>query len=365
MITWRFIVWLFLLFASIITSHFKLRLFPHVIILFLILIPIVSLIFLFLLKKKLKISLTSNAHRLTHRQQAEFILNISNESKWQPVFMRLIREKVPKINISLNPNQHFSYPIHKSAQHVGYLEPPQFELQLYDAFKLFRVGIYLNDVESLLVLPRLDSQDSSLEVNQNLVEDIRQALVVQHAQQDELQAIREMVQGDSMRKIHWKLSARLNDWQVRHDEQGPQPLVQIHVFPDPIDLNAELLMDQRDDFLSYVATQIDSFMIGGLRLALGPYQLIEKRQLDQAQVYLARLEVNHSRRLRNEFDFKQHAIYIVFIQTLTKEIVGDCALLQQNNNHVILYCYNLIQDKELVKLAQFNHLTLVLRKNYE
>lgn len=352
MITWRFLVWLILLISAVFAQHLRLRVFPHLIILFLLLIPVVSLGLLFLLKQKVRVHLIPHTHEIDRLRVSKWQLQIKNQSRFQPV--RLLYKDAHHQNIiALNPRQQFVLDLMKPAPHTGILNPPEFELQFYDAFNLFRVPHYLKDLTQILVLPLLKTKYSLVELGPNLINEIKQALLNQANQQDELQSIKELQYGDSMRRIHWNLSSRLSEWFVRHDSQGPQPVIEFIVYPDEVDEPT----NQRDDLLDIATIQIGAFLNHQMHLNLNGEKI---ENLQQAKIQLAQYPLNHHPSIQSYFSFRPHSLYLVFVENLSKQIIQELSLLHNNDNHVILFVLNKDQSEENLKLASYHHLTILL-----
>lgn len=357
MITWRFLVWLVLLISAIIAQHLRLRVFPHLIILFLLLIPIISLILLFLLKRKIKVNLIPHTQEIDRMRVSKWQLQIKNQSRVQPIRL-LYKDQHHKSIISLNPRQQFVLDLMKPAPHTGLLSPPEFELHFYDAFNLFRVPFYISDISQILVLPLLKTKYSLVDLGTNLINEIKQALLNQSNQQEELQSIKELQYGDSMRRIHWNLSSRLSEWYVRHDSQGPQPVVELIVYPDEVDEPTY----QRDDLLDIVAIQISAFLNHQMNLNLNGERI---ENLKQAKVKLAQYPLNNLPSIQSYFSLRPHSLYLVFVENLSKQILQDLSILRNNDNHVILYVLNKEQSEENLKLASYHNLSILLGALYE
>lgn len=356
MMTWRFIVWLFFLFSAILAAHLKLRVFPHLIILFLILIPIYSILFLFITKRKLKIELNAQQHFVERGQIATWQLQLHNQSTFLPMHLRFTDHHQKSFSITLNPKQSTSFSLSKLSVHTGSLSVPLFDLELYDAFNLFRIGLYLNQQEDVLVLPLLSTSYDLIDIGPNLVNDVRQALLSNASEQDELQSIKELQHGDSMRRIHWNLSARLNQWYVRHDSQGPQPIIEFIVFPQSVENITELEYQQRDKFLDLAAIQVDSFLKQRLSLNLNS---IHVQRTDDARILLSQLELVHKNTITQYFSPRPHSLYVVFTENLSRVLVETLSELRNKDNHVLLFVFNQNQDQQLIKMAEYRQLHLL------
>lgn len=365
MMTWRFLVWFIFLILSIISAHFKLRVFPHLIILFLLSLPILSILFMLLGKRKLKIELEPQTQFVYRHDSAKWKLTIFNTSKLSPLRVKLKTADKVSFDIRLNPQQVYQTQLNATAHHTGLVKVPQFDLWLYDAFSFFRHGLYLTHIESVFALPLLNENNQIDEITAHLADDIKQALILNQNQEDELLAIRQMNIGDSMKRVHWKVSARVNEWMVRHDEMGPQPILEILVFPDSIDPNNEIERTQRDVFLDIVASQLETLLTQRYKLNVNHLHLDSVGSLPQGLMTLAQLEISHPLKFDDLIPQVVPSLYIVFVQSLNLEMMETLGFLSRNSLSVLLYVDQVEVEQTYLDLAMHSQITLVRRKDDE
>lgn len=349
MITLRFLMWLVMLILAIITAHFKLRLFPHVLIIFLLAIPIVSFIFLHFFKKKLKISINPKTRMIDKEEMGEWVLTIYNNSKTQPAMTQIKQENERMMNLYTNPYESLNLSLTKKSEHIGVLSPPLFSLKVLDSFRLMKSNYKHIVTDSIIVLPRLESPLLNLKITDQLLVRAQSALMTSLLRLEDLEMVRPMEPGDSMKRMHWKLSARLGDWFVRTEESGPQPKIELIVYPN----KGSSDLDHRDDFLEVVVSQIAYFLNKKLSLVFMGTDYTDITQINQARLSFALIEIDHSIELRPESD---QSVVLVFIESLSEQIISQLILLR---NEPIIYLFNKNEDPALLELATYNNLLII------
>ena len=225
-------------------AHFKLRLFPHVLII-LSPNPLISLLFGLFLKRKIKLEVIAVSKTIERKQVGLWQLVITNNSKVQPAYCQIKQEGEKTQDLFLNPNEQVTVDLHKLSQHTGLLSVPQYSLKLLDGFRLFKFKLKSPVAKTNYVLPLVDKTLFNHSLNYRVVSESKNALVQSSLQSDELDLIRPLQQGDSMKRVHWKVSARLGEWFVRMDETGPEPYVHLIVYPEKKSIDLDVVMSFR------------------------------------------------------------------------------------------------------------------------
>lgn len=354
MITFRFIVWSLFFGFSLLSAHFKLRLFPHILILFLAAIPFFSLLFVLFLKRKIQIDVASKTPTIERNEMGQWTLSITNTSFIQSAFCQLTQPLGPTIEIYLNPKEEVHLDLNKLSQHVGFLEMDNFTLVLFDAFRLFKFKFKNIQTNPILVLPLYDNPLFNEKMSEALISESEAALASSLLKTDELDTLRLMNQDDSMKKIHWKVSSRLNDWYVRVDRTSLEPRLIIMV-----DTQFDDDLDVLDKYLEVITTQFYVFLAQPFNLFFKESTYHKVDQMPQVRIELAKLT------RFNDLDFQtgqNNDVTILFVKTLSQDLLNQ--VLNAPNKFIIV-CYDLSQDPLLVKLATQNNITLLLRESYE
>lgn len=194
-----------------------------VIFLFVLFLPLLSLIYLLLEVLCVKLYLNTSAQETQKHSPVDFSLTLSNESPLPFPFVEAVitvpsddavRCISQRTQLSLIPFG--SYVIEKtlSFAYRGSYEIGVSELCFYDCFRLFRYRVKPGLFRELFVMPRrlqLAAQSGG-DRQQNETETV---VLLKGQDNTELSDIRDYQPGDSLRSVHWKLSSKTQDLMVR------------------------------------------------------------------------------------------------------------------------------------------------------
>ena len=209
-----------------------------VIFVFILLLPIISLIHLLVGVLSIKLYLTSSTTETQKMKPVSFSLALSNESPIPFPFAEAvitvpgdnaIRSDSQLTMLSLIPFG--SYVIDKTVtfKYRGSYDIGISDLYIHDFFRFFSYRVELNLFRQIFVLPRQlvmpvrSPGDTSAENTEH---------VARRAGSDitETSDIRSYVSGDSLRSIHWKLSSKTQELMVKQYSQNSE--TQTYIFCD-------------------------------------------------------------------------------------------------------------------------------------
>lgn len=194
-----------------------------VIFLFMLFLPIISLLYLLLEVLTVKLYLNTSTAETEKYAPVEFSLALSNESPLPFPFVEAIitvpsddavRCDSQRTKLSLIPFG--SYVIEKKLafSYRGSYEIGVSEIYCYDFLRLFRYRMQVNLFRDLFVQPRRFSHTQASSGEQ--IQEETETTVLQKGQDNtEMSDIRDYQPGDSLRSIHWKLSSKTQDMKVR------------------------------------------------------------------------------------------------------------------------------------------------------
>lgn len=188
--------------------------------------PLIS--FLFLLVTFFSISVSSSVREKSYRKNDDFkaIISVKNRSPF-PVCNAVIRACLPSIDpkvkncelvFSLTPLRTKKLPLTHSLRFRGLYSFECKEIELYDLTKMFRIRKKLNFSEEISVFPRhirLDDTHAGI-----ITENESPLSLVNDANGSEQNFVREYCESDSLKNIHWKLSAKHDNYLVRQMATG-------------------------------------------------------------------------------------------------------------------------------------------------
>ncbi|MGM9636593.1 MAG: DUF58 domain-containing protein [Eubacteriales bacterium] len=217
--------WFYLLlivFAVIFTQALRSTV-SSVILIFLVLLPITSLLYLLLSILTLKVYLDSDGTEVEKMREVDFSLILANESPLPFPFveamisvpeddaLRCVRELT---RLSLIPFGRYEIRKKLAFAYRGGYTIGVSDIYVYDLFRLFRLRLDVNLFREIFVMPRRLSL--SAKVGSEAVSEQTET-VNRYAGTDntEMTDIRDYRIGDSLRSIHWKLSSKTEELQVR------------------------------------------------------------------------------------------------------------------------------------------------------
>ena len=217
--------WLYLILIAFALVFTQVLLSPisGVIFLFVLFLPILSLLYLLIEVLCVKLYLNVSAQEAEKHSPVDFSLTLSNESPLPYPFVEAVitvpsddavRCISQKTKLSLIPFGNYVIEKTLAFAYRGAYEIGISELCFYDFFRLFRYRVKLDLFRELFVVPRRLSLpvDSGGDSRQEETETV----VLQSGQDNtEMSDIRDYQPGDSLRSVHWKLSSKTQDLMVR------------------------------------------------------------------------------------------------------------------------------------------------------
>ena len=267
----NFWLYLLLILFALIFTQALLSPVSGVIFLFVLFLPILSLIYLLIEVLCVKLYLNISAQEAEKHSPVDFSLTLSNESPLPFPFVEAVitvpsddavRCVSQKTKLSLIPFG--SYVIEKTlafAYRGGY-EIGVSELCFYDFFRLFRYRVKMDLFRELFVLPR--RLRLPVESGGENREEETETVVLQKGQDNtEVSDIRTYQPGDSLRSVHWKLSGKTQDLMVRQYARNADR--QVFLFADTALRYDTENTDYLPDINEYA---VDGVVEGAVALAL-------------------------------------------------------------------------------------------------
>ena len=232
----RFVFWVLGLVALYLLANLKLRVFPHVLIIFWILLPILSIIFSYASRKKLKLRIEVDPLYINRDEPGTWLCTLRNESRHMSFFLQFPklkflegRKKPKPFEIMLQPGEERHLRLFFQADYSGHYSLDAEEPIYEDLLGFFWLGFSrdFNRISSdLFCLPRLKDEIFN-DRQARLLDEYRQPQDQKslNAVTDDVFSIEPLRQGQSLAHAHWKLSARLQEWMIKHySDNELQPL---------------------------------------------------------------------------------------------------------------------------------------------
>ncbi len=301
MIRFKFVIWVIVTIAAILSASTQPRSFVHYVINLLLLMPFFALGHLFYSLKHLKVQLLSQQKTLLRNEIGNWQLIVTNSSSINTIRLIHLRE-----SYILSPNTSFELNYPTPAQHVGYLYPNiDTKLKIVDLFGLFSKRIALPKASVAYVLPFTHSKHNT-SFDGNLEEYKKQQISRPFSlEEEELDSIFPLDPSFPLRRIHWKLSARLQEWMVKRYYQTTNTILTIF-----LELDYFERLDYRDQYLDFIANLLTTT----IKQEITTYLIAQNKKilidnLEDSLLFLAKLEQesNHSldRMLKEHINHRQ------------------------------------------------------------
>ncbi|MDD7593589.1 MAG: DUF58 domain-containing protein [Peptoniphilaceae bacterium] len=233
----RFLFWIVGWVALFLFANTKLRLFPHILIIFWSLLPIVSLLFSVILARGLAMKEELSPRALVHGEAGVHEWRLENRTRFMAFYVflpQLMPGQKKATPLMLQPQEKRTFTMPFSLDQVGHftLRAGGSPLLYYEDL----LGFFLLK-KKMPVVPPLTCDAlpdrSYLRKLPSFADRLTEEGVsvdrpTRSTNTDEIYSVDPMREGESLSRAHWKLSARLQQWMIKHYsdvEQEPQRIL--------------------------------------------------------------------------------------------------------------------------------------------
>lgn len=270
-----------------------------------------SLFSVLYLRTRVKLDPMRYSEEITRLESARYTLELSLRSLLLPAQLRMtawssqshetVLSESRLLNLTVRPGEARRLVATLEGIHCGTLELGEIDLQVRDMFNIFWMripGVEKHLRFSTLVLPRLYYKRESTSLIKELIDEGELARISTLDTSDEIDTLRELQPGDTMRRIHWKVSARVQKFMIKQYEDPRE--IRYYVLLDPA-YNENDLKDirarekenfARDDMLEFTASIIS--------VLLDKKQWVELETWHPARMFQASNESGHLNYFRRQ-----------------------------------------------------------------
>lgn len=327
----------------------------------LIIASVLSLSYILILKMSLAFMLEIEQGQKQRSKPFEIILNLTNRS-----FLPVPRAE---IKITATSSEGFTFDVAYACETLGACEKKQLNIEaaidhigdysvkidyvvLYDFFGFFSMKVYPRHTAELFIAPKIHAIGGyRLPVNRGVVE--QAAFSASKMFSGEYSDIREYEQGDSMKNIHWKLSAHKGDYMTRITETPAVNGVTCY-----FDITASPLSEAENTAAAYDSAVESAY-------SLGYYSLLQNNVVEivsgsgdinidnfsKADDFIQSLrhlpKLCSVDALSTEECMLRHSVnalsldnIFVFTNRLSESLVEACFTLKRSRKHVNMVCVN-------------------------
>ncbi|NLM19416.1 MAG: DUF58 domain-containing protein [Clostridiaceae bacterium] len=340
----RFVFWLFAVAATFIGNQLIEHKFIMTLLLFLLSLPIFSVLYGFWISKKLIVEAIPESEFIERGQPACWYVRFTNRSKLQTMALRIVikantlhvgQEQIKSI-LFVSQNSHQDIRLTVIPTFTGPFTVDGLSITINDIFGFFRLKSFsANQVNfpNIYVLPLEDKSENYHEYLSNQLATGEFPAGKSQTLQDEIDRLRSMENGDSIKYIHWKLSARMQEWMVKEYDKEDDHTVTIllnlpEVFFKTYNKESNRLLYLRNFMLDHTYSAIKIFLSREATVRLKTYQ--PELVIEEA------IHMNESDLLRKQLSFVPYRLVIPFSEQIHDEKLGN----EQNILYIITYELN-------------------------
>ena len=362
-LTIRFYFWLASLILLYLSLNFKLRIFPHILLIFWALLPLVSLVYSILLRRKLVINIDLSNRYLERGTKGELIYYLENQSKWHSIFMKLETSHKKNRSFLLYPKEKKSLQMKYSINRVGPLsieiKQPIFEdllgffyLQSKEAMKSPCLYGLPKEVPYTFTLKKEKSDEEVLQLAN------KKSL---NPSSNEVFSVEPIKPGQSLSHTHWKLSARMQEWMIKHYDDFEETSWDIKIDLNNYDLNSsDEKLRNRTKLLDLVYSLAKELFEHTQKIKVSFRRQLEKEvyNLEELGYFLADLPLRGPR--ENNYFFDQNkAKNILFVESFDEEKLGLLLNSLSYGTNFILFSYKENLDEKIKKRLEESKLSIL------
>lgn len=328
-------------FACLVYAYFFGGFFPFMLLYLSIALPVISLLHLIVIFKMFRVSQQINGRIFTKGTNASYTLLMENPTfLYMPYITvnmliegQVLCKDMKSLRLSLPPFAKSSFDYEMPLYYRGLYDIGVYSIEISDFLGLFTFTVYPHERKSILVRPRIIESSYLSDQELRSIEGSRSREHLESGN-DEIVNIRDYSYGDSSRKIHWKLSSKLNKYMVKEtkNEQDKDSIFILNLHTLGIPDETSLMME--DCLIEEIVSDINHLLKLNMSLKLcffksGPHTVRAMSPLDFHNIYNILSEV----KFNQKYDFARTLDY--FTENA-----------EQNN---LLFIYTVMLDAGIVE----------------
>ncbi|HZJ69143.1 MAG TPA: DUF58 domain-containing protein [Candidatus Eisenbacteria bacterium] len=344
MIRPRLVFWFFTLAACFIANQLIQHRYLMILMLFLLVLPIFSVLYSYWIRRNLAIDIQTENDFIERGENAVWFIRFENLSKIQGMVIRVmiksntfsLDQEQMKASLFISQNDYQIIRLTAKPSYSGPFTAESLSVSVNDIFGFFSLKLFsakeLN-FPNIYVLPLGDTDSNYKDYLSNQLEAGQLPAGKNQILQDEFDRFREMENGDSLKLIHWKLSARMQEWIVKEFEKEDERSVTVilnlpEVFFKTLNKESDRLLKLRNFILDHTYTAIQIFLSRRATVRLKTYQ--PELAVEEAQ------HMNEADLLRKQLAFIPYRTVVPFHAQLEDEQLGN----EQNILYILTHELN-------------------------
>ena len=167
-------------------------------------------------------------------------------------------DSVNQMYFTMAPGEKTGFGLNIAMPHIGVYRGGVRDMEMWDFFGFFRVRVPLKGEFEVFVRPRIRAMEEIWEAEKVLAESAKDTRTVVSGGMDYV-GVREYAMGDSMKQIHWKLSAHSMGYMTKLQESSREIDYSVILdFAAEQEEDREVLMDMQDSLIETALSLIES-----------------------------------------------------------------------------------------------------------
>ncbi len=228
------ILYLILLVLSLVFVYFYGGAVPYMILYVVLILPVVSFIYALVIFFRFKYFQEIDKKFIMKGDRVKYIFTITNEDYFFYPYLRvtffgsktIFNEQFKKINLSLLPQKEKTFTFELYCRYSGNYEIGVERIEIEDFLGLFKLTYKIPFPLSITVYPRIITLER-FKLKTDFTSESYSSSISRNEDMGVLKDVRKYVYGDTLKKVHWKLSAKLNEIMIKQFENTTESSVLI------------------------------------------------------------------------------------------------------------------------------------------
>ncbi len=227
---------------------------PYVLLYTAILLPVVSLLYTVVIYFRFKYGQELDKKFVSKGDKVHFLFNITNEDFFMYPYVRVTFHGAKTIfenqfqvrNFSLMPYSGKDYAVELQCNYRGNYAIGIHSLEIEDFFGLFKLKYNVLEPKYVTVYPRIVYLDRFL-LKTDFMSESHSMLNDRNEDMSTISDIRKYAYGDSMKRIHWKLTAKAHDIMVKKFQSTSETstLMLLDLQKNPYDAGENIILEDK------------------------------------------------------------------------------------------------------------------------
>lgn len=195
---------------------------PYMLLYTAVLLPLVSLVYTLVIYMRFKFAQELDKKFVTKGDRVRFIFTVNNEDFFIYPYVRvafhgaktIFEDQVQICNFSLRPYSGISHSFELQCNYRGSYEIGIHSVEIEDFFGLFKFRYNLNEPKYVTVYPRIIHLENFL-LKTDFMSEAHSILNNRTEDMTTASDVRKYAYGDSLKRIHWKLTAKTRSFMVK------------------------------------------------------------------------------------------------------------------------------------------------------